>query len=584
MYITPSGTVRLLTGIPLDSTYVHTIYFATEQDQIDYFTDRTKLSGSKYMLFTQQSYQRHTRNYIRLEVCADDIYDCNYMMFQNTAFGTKWFYAFIDDIEYVNNITAEITYTIDDLQTWFFDYELEESWVEREHSSTDVVGDNLIAENINLGTYFNDNEIGTGFFDEWVPVILTPYMVEQKTAFGDVGAGVQFWGPVTTGMGTLPDSSMITGNPSGLHAIACMSSTHTTQANCDLLDEILLGFNAYGKIDSIASVYFVPRHFIDTTSTGYVYLDKEQRNMPNRIKTFATKPTTLGSYGVPRNKKLLTYPFNFFTIETFDGDSYDYCYEFFSDANIQFRIDCTLTASPSFKAIPYGYKNRTANQINMNESVTMNKLPIASYATNAFMNWLGQNKTAMVLNMMTGAFSSAPLLGKGLGHISAGEQMLTPKTQQLSKRGAEMMARGYSEIGRGAAYGTLGAIKQNMSAIAAHINLPNMPKGSIDGSVEVANGTKDIHYIHKYVSPQIAASIDDYFDMYGYATHRVKVPNINVRPHWCYTKTLGCNIRPKPTKGLPNSAIENICSIYDNGITFWKNGNEVGDYSLNNAV
>ena len=27
-----------------------------------------------------------------------------------------------------------------------------------------------------------------------------------------------------------------------------------------------------------------------------------------------------------------------------------------------------------------------------------------------------------------------------------------------------------------------------------------------------------------------------------------------------------------------------ICSIYDNGITWWKNGSEVGNYSLNNTV
>ena len=30
--------------------------------------------------------------------------------------------------------------------------------------------------------------------------------------------------------------------------------------------------------------------------------------------------------------------------------------------------------------------------------------------------------------------------------------------------------------------------------------------------------------------------------------------------------------------------MKNICKIFDNGITFWKNGNEIGNYSLDNSV
>ena len=30
--------------------------------------------------------------------------------------------------------------------------------------------------------------------------------------------------------------------------------------------------------------------------------------------------------------------------------------------------------------------------------------------------------------------------------------------------------------------------------------------------------------------------------------------------------------------------MKKICNIYDNGITFWKNGSEVGQYNLDNTV
>ena len=72
----------------------------------------------------------------------------------------------------------------------------------------------------------------------------------------------------------------------------------------------------------------------------------------------------------------------------------------------------------------------------------------------------------------------------------------------------------------------------------------------------------------------------DYFDMFGYATHRVKIPNRSIRPHWNYVKTNGCVLRGN----APADDVRKICTIYDDGITFWKNGDEIGNYSLDNSV
>ena len=80
------------------------------------------------------------------------------------------------------------------------------------------------------------------------------------------------------------------------------------------------------------------------------------------------------------------------------------------------------------------------------------------------------------------------------------------------------------------------------------------------------------------IKSQIARVIDDYFDKYGYACHRVKTPNRKVREHWTYTKTVGCNM----VGNAPSDDIAKIRSIYDNGITFWVNGAVVGDYSQSN--
>ena len=80
------------------------------------------------------------------------------------------------------------------------------------------------------------------------------------------------------------------------------------------------------------------------------------------------------------------------------------------------------------------------------------------------------------------------------------------------------------------------------------------------------------------ITEQNARIIDDFFTKYGYACHRVKKPNMNSRPRWNYVKTKGCIA----IGSAPSDEIKKICSIYDKGITFWKNASDVGDYSLNN--
>ena len=138
MYVEPNCDVKLLKNVPLDTTYEHTIYFDNTSAQYAYFRGLMKFD------FPRQTYQRVNKGTMRVEKNAEALYDCNYLMFQNAGFGTKWFYAFITAVEYVNNAVSEITYEIDVMQTWFFNYSVGECFIEREHSASDEIGENLV--------------------------------------------------------------------------------------------------------------------------------------------------------------------------------------------------------------------------------------------------------------------------------------------------------------------------------------------------------------------------------------------------------------------------------------------------------
>ena len=151
MYIVPNTNVKILHNVPLENTYDHTLYFANATAQYNYFASMVKKNCVNY------TYQRVNKGTMRVEGKADNYYDCNYLMFQNTSFGTKWFYAFINSVEYINNETTEITFEIDVIQTWLFDAHVEECFIERQHSLSDAIGDNIVPETVNCGEYvFND--------------------------------------------------------------------------------------------------------------------------------------------------------------------------------------------------------------------------------------------------------------------------------------------------------------------------------------------------------------------------------------------------------------------------------------------
>lgn len=84
------------------------------------------------------------------------------------------------------------------------------------------------------------------------------------------------------------------------------------------------------------------------------------------------------------------------------------------------------------------------------------------------------------------------------------------------------------------------------------------------------------------IKSQFAQRIDEYFDMYGYKTNRLKLPNLSNRPNWNYVKTIGANIVPTTGHGVPQEDLQEIKAIFDNGVTLWHNTTTFLDYSQNN--
>ena len=82
------------------------------------------------------------------------------------------------------------------------------------------------------------------------------------------------------------------------------------------------------------------------------------------------------------------------------------------------------------------------------------------------------------------------------------------------------------------------------------------------------------------IRSEYARIIDDYWTRYGYPKRRLAIPDITARPEYTYTKTIGAYIYGD----APASDLQKIASYFDNGITFWQNPANVGNYNINNSV
>lgn len=529
MYIEPRTNIRILSGVPLDTTYEHTLSWEDnstgKQAQTDYF-----LSCTKYNL-TNYNYIRVSNGIARVAIEAENLYDCNYLMFQNTAFGNKWFYAFVTEIVYLNNGASEIHFTIDDLQTWYFEFKIDDCFIERETTATDVIGEHIEPEPVSTGEYkYHEYTALTNFSFPMAVIIMIAYQATAEMSSGN-----------------LYDSAF-----SGADYFACkITSGDNPETNG--VNALRKWLNNYrGQPDAIINMYQIPLNFLNP-DTASIFPDNtiaklDMSRLGTGGITFLTKLAPnddLDGY-IPKNKKLYTYPYNFYTV--YGGNStMTVRYEYFNDIEQpQLEYETTLTYPPTATIFPSQYKG--ASQY-LNESLTINNFPTCSWDIDAYTAYMAQQSIPNIIKLGTSGINS--FMQIGAGNVAGGV------TSAIS---------------------SIGAITSEMYSASIQADLYN--GNYSNGSVLQAHGLNNFYGGRTTVNNNQARIIDNFFTKYGYQVAVVKKPELRSRPHFNYIKTVSCTA----TGNIPSDSMKNICHIFDNGITFWKNPTEVGNYSVDNKV
>lgn len=558
MYIQPNSTIKILHNIPLEPSYEHTIYFATRASQEAYFTQSSKV---KYSL-TAQTYTRVNKGKIRVEINAENLYDCNYLMFQNTSFSNKWFYAFIDKVEYVNNLVSEITFTIDVMQTWLvtisgastsLDYTVKSSFIEREHTASDSFS--------GVPELYTEEEIATG--EDAIGFGTT-----EEIDFNDMSVCIL----VNRNVVDEPRTDGLKINNTYV-PMRIITSTFTTQSGAGTspvtIDALLDSF----LDEEIVAVYQYP------TVLGTAMGSSPTTGPYYATKSIAKNHTNIAGSYQPKNNKLFTYPYNYLLMSNNAGQTAVFKWELFENSNYAtFGICGVFVSIPEIICYPTGYRGIG---LDYDSGVVLSNFPQCAWSGDTWKAWWAQHKSSILAGLDANAWaqsSSSMFAALGSGGQIGGMVGGPAGAAAGALIGAGMGA--YTQLARMHA-ATLNA--QGMKDQMMHT--PSQTRGQSQTSC-LNTGMQRYQYNFYRISvrPERAQIIDDYFVRYGYASRRNKVPNIIVnRLNWCYTKTVGCSI----SGNMPADDIEKICSIFDSGITFWKGSalnsskvdDGVGDYT-----
>ena len=567
---TPNSTIHI-GHVPWDNSYRHTRKFASAAAQTTWMLSKCDSTLDK----TNYTYVR-MNNAIRVPFNAEKLYTYNYVMYQNVNYGTKWFYAFIVGVNYVNENTTELVLELDLMQTWMFDYTRTACFVEREHVNDDTVGLHINPEpQMPFETFVtsfvpqvvNTAIAGTGqTANAYIIVLLNVEITEY------------FSGGVFAGYVASPDSG---GRYQGQYNACKAIIFPCTADGMTNFKVFITAVNAAGAAESICDVYTVPIWAIDndhlvayggmfTGENVYTYSDA---SVPKKVdvNNGISVPSTNGSY-TPHNNKLLTYPYTYLEVGDFSGRKTDYRYEFFTKdslGKVHLMRSCAGISDGEVYITPMGYNGLTPDfdDIYTNSCQQPFTFSIAnkiSWVYAAYQNWLGQNGVSMALGVLTAA-------AFGIGGVAA----ITSTGGMAAINAAEPAAlAGMSAIGGGV--GKLGDVGQKLWRESRN---PNKANGTTGTNSKLQNDYCGWYYAQITLRPEFAQIIDNFFDMFGYQVDLVKVPNETGRTSWNYVKcSNACN-----RGNVPADQMAAINNIYNAGITFW-HVDDIGNYSLSNAI
>lgn len=518
----PSSVIYILSGVPLNNSYEHSLYFPTKDKQEAYF-----IGFHREKVFNKFTYLAPEK---AIKVAGDvaNARRWNYLMFQNDA--GKWYYHFITKVEYTNDNAVKLYIELDVLQTFMFDWNMHQCFIERTHTPTDEFGQHTIDEGLEAGELV-DRNVFDRMFTDWCILILCAMDEDSKSSYAKMYSGVF----------------------SGLAIYAVKTSSYKA------LGEWLDAKSTAGTIDAVVSMWMYPKDLVSVTD------DWSSSAVLHPVQGFtsidvATVPEsiyeTVDGYK-PKNKKVLCYPYTMLYVTNNMGNSAMFRRErFSSNEEYKFKIMGALSPDSGVQLVPYGYNDRS---IAYDYALSIGSFPTCAWDSDTYKVWLAQNQNTQENMITQSKIQAVASMASVAGSVGT-----------LNTMGAV--------AGLGGLYNAYSNIQGLMAQRKDMEVQPPQARGNHSGNINLANNRCGFSFHFKTVTAEFAVMLDHYFSRYGYKYNRVEIPTLKNRERFTYIKTQGCFV----TGELGTEDQLKIQAIFDKGITWWADHDSVGDFISDN--
>lgn len=528
----PVSEIRVCSGVRLNSRYEHSIWFTSADAQSAYFASK------RVATFNACTYLR--RNWdLKLPTHAEQADTWDYLYFWNGETGKRYYY-FINSVEYQNNGMTVLHLELDVLQTYMFDYQLLRCFVERQHVADDILGKYTLDEGLELGELVDNGRYDV-LLQDCVVLTLSTFNPNYTDVEKPIAALGYDYGRVFSGL-----------------ALWASNDFNAVRTKLELL-------NDKGFLEGVLAMWMYPKNLV--TLGGEETWSND--NVFKVVHPSAAKYTVPGGIDCgfmvdgyqPQNNKLLSYPFNMLYASNNNGGSATYRFERFNGAPA-FSVFGSTTADGTAKLVPDNYNGSSGTGAAWDYGLTLGGFPQCAWESDVYKMWLAQNQNQQAHQQKSAVIAGAAGIAAAIGSAATGNVLGTVG-------------------GLGTVYGAYQQI-QGMLAQRADMEIqPPQSRGSFSSTVNMGASKQTFSLFRKSVSAENARVIDNYFTMYGYKLNELRKPNPAERDTFTYIKTVGCHIAPKDSsKGICNEDACKIESIFDKGITWWMDGNNICNYSI----
>lgn len=531
---TPNTNLRLL-STPLESDYSNTLYFANVTAQTVYFTGKTVKVISDFNYIKKD-------NSIAINEHIDSLYNCNYVMYQNSNFTNKWFYAFIVRMEWLSNNSTRIYLATDVIQTWFFDITYYQSYIDRCHSDTDIVGDNIVPEDFTIGDAGGYQVVGSNDMTPDGIAILATTTYDGESRTGSINSGLY------SGAQNLSDF----------------------------------------HVDNPGVSTILDQYVKNGTATAVIRLQQYPYSMKNGpiSVSFSKYPTNINGY-TPKNKKLLSAAFITCFMSMY-GQECKFSPAFITGNSVSIKLSADLTSG----TISSFVENYSSNDISTIALFAV--IPESGWAYNQYKNDYNLHNASNSIYVQRQQKVRTENTAKAVaGYIGAIGEMaggvidaINPVTLSSGRIGTavQKVAGGASSVISNSTnlaiqFSGIDDITQDLTAIAESYNAPATGNSAASNGY-IATGKTKFTYGYKVPPLDLVERYDKYLSVYGYKQSVYRNINLHARASWTFIKTNGLNA----SGDFPDEDMDLIKRIFDKGIFFWSSTAVFGNFDQPNPI